>query len=50
MKVGDILTIDGEKVIVTYVDGKNYSYAPYVEEPKKVVEEVVKKTTRRVKK
>ena len=43
MKVGDILTIDGEKVIVTYVDGKNY-------EPKKAVEEVVKKTTRRVKK
>lgn len=45
MKEGDILTINGEKVIVTYVDGKNFSYAQYVEpeKPKKT-------TTRRVKK
>lgn len=46
MKEGDIITINGEKVIVTYVDGANYSYAHYEEEPKKEV----KKTTRRTKK
>lgn len=44
MKEGDIITINGEKVIVTYVDGANYSYAHY-EEPKK--EEPKKKTTTR---
>ena len=45
MKEGDILTINGEKVIVTYVDGKNFSYAQYVE-----TEKPKKTTTRRVKK
>lgn len=44
MKEGDVLIINGKKVIVTYVDGKNFSYAPYVEPEKP------EKKTRRVKK
>lgn len=35
IKVGDILEVNGKKVVVTYSDGKNYSYAPAEEEPAK---------------
>lgn len=38
MKIGDVLTIDGKEVIVTYTDGRNFSYAPY-EKPVKKTEE-----------
>jgi len=37
MKVGDIITVDGKKVRVTWVQGNNYSYAPVKEESKKPV-------------
>ena len=39
VNVGDILTIEGKKVIVTFTDGVNYAYAPYKE--KKVKEEII---------
>lgn len=32
IKVGDILEVNGKKVVVTYSDGKNYSYAPAKDE------------------
>ena len=31
MQVGDVIWLDGKKVEVTYVDGRNFSYCPYVE-------------------
>lgn len=35
MQVGDVIWLNGKKVEVTYVDGRNFSYCPYVEkEPK----------------
>jgi ASC-1-like (ASCH) protein len=39
VNVGDILTIEGKKVIVTFTDGVNYAYAPY-KEKKKAIEKV----------
>ncbi len=39
VNVGDILTVEGKKVIVTFTDGVNYAYAPYKE---KVKEEIIK--------
>ena len=49
MKVGDIIELDGQKYIVTYVDPaneKNYSYGKY--EEKEVKEEKpVKRTGRK---
>ena len=35
MQVGDVIWLDGKKVEVTYVDGQNFSYCPYVEKEKK---------------
>lgn len=35
MQVGDVIWLDGKKVEVTYVDGRNFSYCPYVEEEPK---------------
>lgn len=57
MKVGDIIEIDGKKCLVTFVDGKNYSYGAYVEpkqtkakEPEQlsfITEETGKKTRKK---
>lgn len=63
VNVGDILTIEGKKVIVTFTDGVNYAYAPYKpltktkeetkdlvkEEPKEEVQEEIKPRRRRKK-
>ena len=40
VKTGDILTIDGKKVVVTATDGVNYAYAPAKEEVKEEKKEV----------
>lgn len=40
VREGDIREVDGKKVVVTWSDGRNYSYKPYKEkvEENKVVE------------
>ena len=42
VKVGDVLNVEGKKVVVTYTDGFNYAFAPYKAEKKETVEEEVK--------
>lgn len=47
MKVGDIIEVNGQKVKVTWCQGKNYSYEILKNEVKSDTEPVVKKNRKK---